>query len=81
MLLDIFDKNNKTAIYNNFAYGLQETNVIENYYLDYSAEYYHTKANCEAAQLGDVGEKWLHYWVNCAKFLIFKRKFFLKVIV
>ena len=27
------------------------------YYLDYSAEYYHTKANCEAAQLGDVGEK------------------------
>ena len=25
------------------------------YYLDQSAEYYHTKANCEAAQLGDVG--------------------------
>lgn len=25
------------------------------HYLDYSAEYYHTKANCEAAQLGDVG--------------------------
>lgn len=24
-------------------------------YLDGSAEYYHTKANCEAAQLGDVG--------------------------
>ena len=27
------------------------------HYVDYSAEYYHTKANCEAAQLGDVGEK------------------------
>jgi len=26
-------KNFKTAIYNNFAYGLQETNVIKNYYL------------------------------------------------
>ena len=26
------------------------------HYVDYSAEYYHTKANCEAAQLGDVGE-------------------------
>lgn len=26
-------------------------------YLDGSAEYFHTKANCEAAQLGDVGEK------------------------
>ena len=25
------------------------------HYLDQSAEYYHTKANCEAAQLGDVG--------------------------
>lgn len=25
------------------------------HYLNYSAEYYHTKANCEAAQLGDVG--------------------------
>lgn len=27
------------------------------HYVNYSAEYYHTKANCEAAQLGDVGEK------------------------
>lgn len=27
------------------------------YYLEQSAEYYHTKANCEAAQLGDVGAK------------------------
>lgn len=24
-------------------------------YLDGSAEYYHTKVNCESAQLGDVG--------------------------
>ncbi len=26
------------------------------YYLDGAAEYYHTKANCESAQLGEVGE-------------------------
>ena len=27
------------------------------HYVNYSAEYYHTKANCEAAQLGNIGEK------------------------
>ncbi len=27
------------------------------HYVDWSAEYYHSKANCEATQLGEVGEK------------------------
>jgi len=38
------------------------------YYLDQSAEYYHTKANCEAAQLGDVG-------AETATFLGYLREF------
>ena len=41
-----------------FWYNLSELKRLKvelHHYLDQSAEYYHTKANCEAAQLGDVG--------------------------
>lgn len=38
------------------------------HYLDQSAEYYHTKANCQAAQLGDVG-------AEMATFLGYLREF------
>jgi len=33
MEINIFDKNNKTAFYNNAAYYLQERGKIENYYI------------------------------------------------
>ena len=36
---------------------LTEVSKEVGHYVDYSAEYYHTKANCEAAQLGNIGEK------------------------
>lgn len=39
------------------------------HYLNYSAEYYHTKANCEATQLGDVG-------AAMATFLGYLREFY-----
>ena len=48
------------------------------YYLDGSAEYYHTKANCEAAQLGDVGAKmatmlgYLREFIDFPKEILFK---------
>lgn len=50
------------------------------YYLDQSAEYYHTKANCEAAQLGDVGAEiaemlgYLREYLDFLKDFIFKGK-------
>lgn len=50
------------------------------YYLDQSAEYYHTKANCEAAQLGDVGAEiaemlgYLREYTDFIKDFIFKGK-------
>ncbi|MDD3437721.1 MAG: hypothetical protein PHC64_11270 [Candidatus Gastranaerophilales bacterium] len=48
------------------------------HYLDLSAEYYHTKANCEAAQLGDVGAQvaeilgYLREFTDFPKEIIFK---------
>ena len=42
--------------YNNWD-DLRNLNIELGTYLDGSAEYYHTKANCQAAQLGKVGEK------------------------
>ena len=48
------------------------------HYLDQSAEYYHTKANCEAAQLGDVGAQvaeilgYLREFTDFPKEIIFK---------
>lgn len=50
------------------------------YYLDQSAEYYHTKANCEAAQLGDIGAGiaemlgYLREYTDFIKDFIFKGK-------
>lgn len=50
------------------------------YYLDQSAEYYHTKANCEAAQLGDAGAEiaemlgYLREYTDFIKDFIFKGK-------
>lgn len=50
------------------------------YYLDQSAEYYHTKANCQAAQLGDVGAEvaemlgYLREYTDFIKDFIFKGK-------
>lgn len=47
-------------------------------YLDGSAEYYHTKANCEAAQLGDIGEEvatflgYLREFIDFPKEILFK---------
>lgn len=54
------------------------------HYLKDSAEYYHTKANCEAAQLGDVGAEiaemlgYLREYTDFVKDFIFKGETLLK---
>lgn len=48
------------------------------YYLDQSAEYYHTKANCEAAQLGDVGAKIAEMLGYLREYLDFIKEFIFK---
>lgn len=56
------------------------------YYLKDSAEYYHTKANCEAAQLGDVGAEvaemlgYLREYTDFIKDFIFKGKTLLEAL-
>lgn len=42
--------------YNNWN-DLRNLNIELGKYLDGAAEYYHTKANCQASQLGNIGEK------------------------
>lgn len=48
------------------------------YYLDQSAEYYHTKANCEAAQLGDVGAQVAEMLGYLREYLDFIKEFIFK---
>ncbi len=57
-LMDVIDQAVTTIQI--FKSNYEELKALKNelgYYLDQSAEYYHTKANCEATQLGDVGEE------------------------
>lgn len=55
-LIDIIDQAVTTIqIFKSNFDDLTDLNKELGHYLNYSAEYYHTKANCEAAQLGDVG--------------------------
>lgn len=48
------------------------------YYLDQSAEYYHTKANCESAQLGDIGAQVAEMLGYLREYLDFIKEFIFK---
>lgn len=69
-LMDIIDQAVTTIqIFKSNFDDLTDLSKELGHYLDYSAEYYHTKANCQAAQLGDVG-------AAMAKFLGYVREFY-----
>lgn len=69
-LMDIIDQAVTTIqIFKSNFDDLTDLSKELGHYLDYSAEYYHTKANCEAAQLGDVG-------AAMATFLGYVREFY-----
>lgn len=78
-LMDIIDQAVTTVqIFNDNYTDLVTLKEYLGEYLDGSAEYYHTKANCEAAQLGDVGEEvatflgYLREFIDFPKEILFK---------
>ncbi len=66
-----------------FSHNYNQLKQLKAYlgkYLDGAAEYYHTKANCEAAQLGEIGEAtavilgYIRENIDFPKEILFKRQ-------